>query len=206
VTFGWPIAATTVAIVAAALAGLAVVAYILKMRRRRFEVPFSSLWQRVLREKEASSLWKHLRRILSLLLQFALMGLLVFAVLDPSCGSADDDARDVVIIVDASASMKTADLSDGDGKPMTCMEAAGPGAGGAGLGDGDSARSADDATTPLTTRERLPRLRAVIDDAAKDTPPPAPEPAAADAPRDAATCWSSWSATAPGPAGWPRPP
>ena len=40
------------------------VAYILKMRRRRFEVPFSTLWQRVLREKEATSLWRRLKRLL----------------------------------------------------------------------------------------------------------------------------------------------
>ena len=34
-----------------------------------------------LREKEATSLWKYLRRILSLLLQMLLMGTLLFAAL-----------------------------------------------------------------------------------------------------------------------------
>ena len=62
-----PIPLSLVAWTAAALGGLAVLAYVLKMRRRRFEVPFSTLWQRVLREKEATSLWKRLRRFLSLL-------------------------------------------------------------------------------------------------------------------------------------------
>ena len=74
-TFFLPIAITTVLTVAAVLAGLTIIAYILKMRRRRFEVPFSTLWHRVLREKEATSLWKHLRRFLSLLLALAMLAL-----------------------------------------------------------------------------------------------------------------------------------
>lgn len=108
-----PIGLSTVAMFAAVLAGLTVVAYILKMRRRRFEVPFSSLWQRVLREKEATSLWKHLRRLLSLLLALFILGLLLFAVTEPRLGGADPDSRSVVIVLDASASMKAVDEQGG---------------------------------------------------------------------------------------------
>lgn len=104
-----PIASGTIATVAAVLAGLLVLAYILKMRRRRFEVPFSTLWQRVLKEKEATSLWRHLKRLLSLLLLVTMVGLLLFAALEPELGGAREDARSIVIIVDASASMKTID-------------------------------------------------------------------------------------------------
>jgi hypothetical protein len=50
------------------------------MRRRRFEVPFSSLWKRVLEQRDANSLWKQLRRLLSLLLALAIVGLIVVAV------------------------------------------------------------------------------------------------------------------------------
>ena len=49
-------------------AALAVGAYIIKMRRRRFEVPFSQLWKRVLEQKDANALWKQLKRLISLLL------------------------------------------------------------------------------------------------------------------------------------------
>lgn len=112
----WPIAANTVVWVAGVCGGLAVLAYILKLRRRRFEVPFSTLWHRVLREKEASSLWKHLKRILSLLLLLLILGSLLFAVLDPHLGEADKDARNVVVILDASASMKTMDGDDDNTK------------------------------------------------------------------------------------------
>lgn len=101
----------TVLTVGGILAGLTIVAYILKMRRRRFEVPFSTLWQRVLREKESTSLWRHLRRLLSLLLMLAMIGLLLIAVRDPVLGKPDKDAKHVVIIIDASASMKTLDES-----------------------------------------------------------------------------------------------
>jgi hypothetical protein len=108
-----PIALQTVLVVAGVLAGLTVVAYILKMRRRRFEVPFSALWQRVLKEKETQTLFKQLRRLLSLLLQLVILGFLVLAALDPRLGVEDRDARHVVIIIDASASMKALDERPG---------------------------------------------------------------------------------------------
>ena len=81
--FAGPIAAQTIAQVAAVVGALVVVAYILKLRRRRFEVPFSKLWQRVLREKETTSLWRRLKRLLSLLVQLVFVGLLLFAAMDP---------------------------------------------------------------------------------------------------------------------------
>lgn len=118
-----PIAPGTIAMVAAITAGLLVLAYILKMRRRRFEVPFSMLWQRVLQEKEATSLWRHLKRILSLLLLLAIVGLLLFAALEPVIGGVNKDARSVIIIVDASASMKTMDEESSEGATSR-MEAA----------------------------------------------------------------------------------
>ena len=44
-----------------ALAGAAVVVfYILKLRRRPVAVPFSKIWQRILRDKEATSLFSRL--------------------------------------------------------------------------------------------------------------------------------------------------
>jgi hypothetical protein len=93
--------------VAAAL--LAVGAYIIKMRRRRFEVPWVQLWKRVLEQKDANSLWKQLKRLISLLLILLILGLVLFAALDPTLGMSDRKARSVVILIDASASMKTMD-------------------------------------------------------------------------------------------------
>ncbi len=90
-------------------AALAVGAYIIKMRRRRFEVPFAELWKRVLDTKDANALWKQLKRLISLLFVLLILGLVLFAALDPTLGATDRKARSVVILVDASASMKTTD-------------------------------------------------------------------------------------------------
>jgi Ca-activated chloride channel family protein len=100
--------------VAIGAAVLAVGAYIIKMRRRRFEVPFSQLWRRVLEQKDANALWKQLKRLISLLLMLLILGIILFAALDPTLGAIDRKARSVVILLDASASMKTMD-GDEDG-------------------------------------------------------------------------------------------
>ena len=48
------------------MAGGAVIAfYILKLRRRTVAIPFSPLWARILRDKEATSLFSKLKRLLS---------------------------------------------------------------------------------------------------------------------------------------------
>jgi len=73
VTWLTPLAARTVGLTALVAAGLIVIAYLLKMRRRRFEVPFSSLWKRVLEQRDANALWKQLRRWMSLLLTLAIV-------------------------------------------------------------------------------------------------------------------------------------
>src|SRR5262249_40619306 len=95
--------------IAAGATVLAVGAYIIKMRRRRFEVPFSHLWKRVLEQKDANSLWKQLKRLLSLLLILLILALVLFAALDPTLGAIDRKARSVVILIDASASMRAMD-------------------------------------------------------------------------------------------------
>ncbi|MEO7109301.1 MAG: VWA domain-containing protein, partial [Polyangiaceae bacterium] len=94
------------------IAAAAVIAfYILKLRRRVFAVPFSPLWQRILRDKEATSLFSKLKRLLSLLLQLALLALLVLALGDPRAAATLIKGRNLVVLVDASASMQATDVS-----------------------------------------------------------------------------------------------
>ncbi len=94
-----------------ACAGLGVVAlYLLKLRRRTVSVPFSALWDRILRDREATALFSKLKRILSLLLQLALLGLLVLALGNPRLGEKLLAGRTLVVIVDASASMQATDV------------------------------------------------------------------------------------------------
>ncbi len=95
-----------------ALAGTAVlVFYILKLRRRPVPVPFSKIWTRILRDKEATSLFSQLKRLLSLLLQLALLALLLLALGDPRAAQNLIEGRNIVVLVDASASMQATDVA-----------------------------------------------------------------------------------------------
>jgi Ca-activated chloride channel homolog len=101
---------STLLAIAAVGAAAIVSLYVLKLRRRPVPVPFVRIWQRILREKEATSLFSQLKRILSLLVQLALLALLVLALGDPR-GFVSTKARNVVVLVDASASMKAVDVA-----------------------------------------------------------------------------------------------
>ncbi|TNF28184.1 MAG: VWA domain-containing protein [Deltaproteobacteria bacterium] len=90
--------------------------YVLKLRRRRVEVPFSPLWARVVEERQSTSLFRRLKRLLSLLVQLAVIGLVVVALGDPKlsgaagCGyqaPAPPPVRHTLLMIDASASMAT---------------------------------------------------------------------------------------------------
>src|SRR4051812_1426428 len=95
-----------------ALAGaIVVVFYILKLRRRPVAVPFSKIWQRILRDKEATSLFSQLKRLLSLLVQLALLAMLLLALGDPRLAANLVEGRNIVVLLDASASMKATDVA-----------------------------------------------------------------------------------------------
>lgn len=109
----------TIAQYAALLAGagaIVVVFYLLKLRRRRVAVPFGKLWEQVLMERQATSLIQRLRRILSLLLQLLLLWLLVTALADPHDEEELARGKDLVVLVDTSASMRAKDVERGDGR------------------------------------------------------------------------------------------
>jgi Ca-activated chloride channel homolog len=93
-----------------AASALVVVFYILKLRRRAVPVPFSRIWDSVLRDKQATELFSKLRRMLSLLLQLSLLALLVLALGDPKPQEDLRAGRHLVLLLDASASMKAADV------------------------------------------------------------------------------------------------
>jgi hypothetical protein len=100
----------TLVTIAAVAGGLTVVFYILKLRRRPVAVPFSRIWERILRDKEATTWWSRLKRLLSLLLQLALLLLLILALGDPRIAGSLITGRNVVVLVDGSASMKATDV------------------------------------------------------------------------------------------------
>ncbi|HEU4733668.1 MAG TPA: VWA domain-containing protein [Kofleriaceae bacterium] len=185
-----PIPLAVFAWVAVGATALAIGAYIIKMRRRRFEVPFSRLWQRVLEQRDASSLWKQLRRVLSLLLILFIIGIMLFAALDPTLGAVDRKARSVVILFDASASMKAMDGSPkGDQSRLDAAKAkAKQLIDGMGGGDVAMVMKVDGQATPMSRfSSDAPLLDKIVDGiAASDTPADLTRAlgAAADALRD----------------------
>ncbi|CAN5907612.1 BatA and WFA domain-containing protein [soil metagenome] len=95
----------------AAAAVFATALYILKLRRRTVAVPFSKLWEKILRDKEATSLFSRLKRLLSLLVQLALLALLAVALGDPRAEAlVTKGGKNLVVLVDASASMQATDV------------------------------------------------------------------------------------------------
>src|SRR5688572_17079 len=102
---------STLLAIGGAVGALTVVLYILKLRRRPVAVVFSPIWQRVLRDRQSSQLFSQLKRWLSLLLQLVLVALLAFALGDPRTAVSAVEGRNVVVLVDASASMKATDVA-----------------------------------------------------------------------------------------------
>ncbi|MFW5875325.1 MAG: vWA domain-containing protein [Myxococcota bacterium] len=92
--------------------GAGVVAlYLLKLRRRQVRVPFVKLWDSVLAERQTTRLFSQLKRWLSLLLALLVVALLAFALGDPRYEAATRAGRNLVVLVDASASMQATDVS-----------------------------------------------------------------------------------------------
>ena len=88
----------------------AVILYLLKLRRRRVEVPFVRLWEDILAEKQTTRLFSQLKRWLSLLLALCIIALLAFALGDPRYAGATAQGRSLLVLVDASASMSATDV------------------------------------------------------------------------------------------------
>lgn len=112
----------TLMTIAGVVGGLTVVFYILKLRRRPIAVPFSHIWERILRDKEATSWFSQLKRLLSLLFQLALLTLLIMALGDPRLSQNLVEGRNVLVLIDTSASMKATD--GGDEQAPTRLDAA----------------------------------------------------------------------------------
>lgn len=103
--------ASTLLGIGAAVGLLTVALYILKLRRRAVSVPFAPIWERVLRDKQSSHLFSQLKRWLSLLLQLCLVALMVLALGDPRLSAGLVEGRNMVVLVDTSASMQATDVS-----------------------------------------------------------------------------------------------
>src|SRR5687768_17207185 len=85
--------------------------YLLKLRREEAVVPSTLLWNRLVADVEANAPWQKLRRSLLLLLQLLLVLILAVLAAQPFLERPAGLARDIVIVVDASASMAATDVA-----------------------------------------------------------------------------------------------
>lgn len=85
--------------------------YLLKLRREQTIVPSTLLWQRLVADVEANAPWQRLRRSLLFLLQLLLVLVLVLLAARPFVERPAGLARDIVLVVDTSASMGATDLA-----------------------------------------------------------------------------------------------
>jgi len=103
-----------IAQIGGAAAVIITVLYLLKLRKRRVQVPFSPLWGQVLAEyRQQSDWWRRLRRLLSWLLQLLLIALIAFALADPHPEGEITEGRHIVLLIDSSASMASTDVQGG---------------------------------------------------------------------------------------------
>lgn len=96
-----------------ALAIPIVIFYMLRLRREELTVSSSLLWRRALLDRTANAPWQRLRRNLLLLLQLLLLLLLVLSLARPFIFSDTAATGNLVIVLDASASMRATDEDGG---------------------------------------------------------------------------------------------
>lgn len=103
--------ANPIALFWAALLVPIVIFYILKIRLKRVPVSTVIFWRQIFDEKKPRSLWQRLRHLISLLVQFALVLLLVFALTRPFFSWETLNEHRIILVVDNSASMKATDVA-----------------------------------------------------------------------------------------------
>lgn len=83
--------------------------YMLRLRRPERQVSSTYLWQQLVRDVEANAPWQRLRRSLLLLLQVILAVIFAFLVARPFTEHPAGLSRDLILVIDASASMSSTD-------------------------------------------------------------------------------------------------
>jgi hypothetical protein len=106
--------ATPLALALGALALPIVSLYLLKVRRRRLQVPYLRLWEGLLVETRARSRVQRLKRRLALRLQILILAGLVLALARPAFELTSVKKESIVLLLDTSASMHTLEGEERD--------------------------------------------------------------------------------------------
>jgi Ca-activated chloride channel homolog len=102
---------TPLAFVGAALAIPIILMYMLRLRRREVVVSSTFLWQQLLKDNEANTPWQRLKRNLLLFLQLLILLALIFALARPFITVPAVGTGQIVLLLDASASMNATDIN-----------------------------------------------------------------------------------------------
>lgn len=90
-----------------------VLLYMLRLRRREQTVSSTWLWRELVRDRAANAPWQRLRRNLLLLLQLLILAALVLALARPALPLPGLGGGNVIVLLDASASMQAVDGAAG---------------------------------------------------------------------------------------------
>jgi hypothetical protein len=93
------------------IGGAIVAMYLLRLRREDRTISSTYLWQRMIRDVEANTPWQKLRRNILLLLQLLLALALILALARPFFFTQGIAGRNLIVIVDRSASMGASDVA-----------------------------------------------------------------------------------------------
>lgn len=104
---------TPLALLGGLLAIPIILLYMLRLRRREVVISSTFLWQQIVRDNEANTPWQRLRRNLLLLLQLLILAALVIALARPFITVPAVGAGQIVLLLDASASMNATDVEGG---------------------------------------------------------------------------------------------
>ena len=98
------------ALISLLIAGPIIIAmYLLKLKRQEQQVSSTFLWKQAIRDVEANAPWQRLRFSWLLLLQLLLLALLAFALARPFFQTTGIAGRNLIVIIDRSASMAAVD-------------------------------------------------------------------------------------------------
>jgi len=101
---------TPLALALSALAVPIVMLYMLRLRRTEMSISSTFLWRQLVRDREANAPWQRLRFSWLLLLQLLVLAALVLALARPFREVKTITTGRIVLLLDASASMKATDV------------------------------------------------------------------------------------------------
>ncbi|HKP53496.1 MAG TPA: VWA domain-containing protein [Chloroflexia bacterium] len=104
------------ALITLPLLGAVIALYLLRFRRPTAPVASLRLWDILTRDREANTLWQRLQVSVLLLLQLLVLLVLILALARPWVPSERVSARNIVLVIDVSASMGASDADDGGSK------------------------------------------------------------------------------------------